>query len=118
MTAQGGAHRNSSTEPLCRGLFKSFPIEEDDHLLTVLRYVERNALRANLVERVEQWRWSSLWHREHGNLDVILDEGPVSLPRDWRRYVQRPETEAELMALRQSVIRGSPFGHGSWNNEP
>src|SRR5947209_556299 len=30
--------------------FKAFPVEEDDHLYTVLRYVERNALRAGLVE--------------------------------------------------------------------
>ena len=43
-----------------QGRFKSFPIQEDDHLRVVLRYVERNPLRAGLVERAEDWRWSSL----------------------------------------------------------
>src|SRR5436190_718858 len=43
-----------------RGRFKAFPIEADEHLLTVLRYVERNPLRAGLVERAELWPWSSL----------------------------------------------------------
>ncbi len=81
--------------------------------MTVLRYVERNALRANLVERAEQWRWCSLWHRAQGSM-AMLDEGPLPLPRDWRRHVQSPETEAELAALRRSVVRGTPFGAESW----
>jgi len=82
-------------------------------LLTVLRYVERNALRANLVERAEQWRWSSLWHRVRGGT-AALDEGPVRLPQDWPGYVQSVETEAELAALRRSALRGTPFGQESW----
>ena len=47
------AHRTAGTGPLYQGRFKSFPIQEDDHLLTVLRYVERNPLRANLVEEAD-----------------------------------------------------------------
>ena len=43
-----------------QGRFKAFPIQQDEHLLTVIRYVERNPLRANLVIRAEDWRWSSL----------------------------------------------------------
>src|SRR6516165_7437771 len=42
-----------------QGRFKSFPVQADDHYYAVVRYVERNALRANLVGRAEQWRWSS-----------------------------------------------------------
>ena len=42
---------------------KSFPIQDDDHFFVVCRYVERNALRAGLVARAEDWQWSSqgLW---------------------------------------------------------
>jgi putative transposase len=50
---------------LYQGRFKSFVIEADEHLLTVLRHVERNALRAGLVKRAEDWPWSSLWQRLH-----------------------------------------------------
>src|SRR5205085_655128 len=42
-----------------QGRFKSFPLQEDEHLLTVLRYVERNPVRAKLVRLAERWRWSS-----------------------------------------------------------
>ena len=56
-------YHTSGTGPLYQGRFKSFPVESDEHFLTVARYVERNALRANLVERAQDWRWSSLWRR-------------------------------------------------------
>jgi putative transposase len=108
------AHRTSGTGPLYRGRFKSFPIQEDEHLWTVLRYVERNPLRANLVQGPEAWRWSSLWHREQGNPAGLLDDGPVALPRRWRQHVETPQTESELEALRRAVVRGCPFGEDSW----
>src|SRR5665213_1677025 len=43
---------------LYQGRFKNFPVEEDRHLLTLCRYVEANALRANLVTRAHDWPWS------------------------------------------------------------
>jgi putative transposase len=47
-------HRTAGTGHLYQGRYKSFPVQSDEHLLTVCCYVERNALRANLVERVEE----------------------------------------------------------------
>ena len=81
-------HHTSGTGPLYQGRFKSFPVQEDEHLLTVMRYVERNALRANLAARAEKWRWSSLWHREHrgSKLGSILHAWPITEPEDWLKY--------------------------------
>ena len=106
----------AGTGHLYQGRFKSFPIQEDAHLLEVIRYVERNPLRANLVERAEQWRWSSLWRRERGSEKdrSLLADWPVPRPSDWVEQVNRPESEAELEALRRSVRRGSPFGEAAW----
>src|SRR5436305_82424 len=62
-TQRWHAHRRSAgTGHVYQGRFKSFPIQDDEHFLTVCRYVERNALRAHLVKRAENWRWGSLWH--------------------------------------------------------
>ncbi len=108
------AHHTAGTGPLYQGRFKSFPIQEDDHLLAVLRYVERNPLRANLVERTDAWQWSSLWRRVHGDEARLLDDGPMAMPRRWRQRVQSPQTEGELEALRRSVVRGAPFGEADW----
>ncbi len=59
-TQRWHAYRHSSgTGPVYQGRFKSFPVQTDEHFITVARYVERNALRAKLVERAEEWRWSS-----------------------------------------------------------
>jgi putative transposase len=82
----------------------------------VCRYVERNPLRAKLVERAEDWRWSSLWQREHSGsaAQVLLAEWPVARPADWARSVNQAENEQELARLRQSVTRSQPFGHTSW----
>jgi putative transposase len=53
-------HKTAGTGPIYQGRFKSFPVEQDEHYLAMIRYVERNALRANLATRAEMWRWSSL----------------------------------------------------------
>ena len=108
------AHQTLGTGALYQGRFKSFPIQADGHLLTVLRYVEQNALRAKLVQSADAWRYSSLPRRLKGDDAGLLDDGPLPLPRDWRRHVQLPQTEAELAAVRRSVVRGSPFGEASW----
>jgi len=88
-----------------QGRYKSFPVEEDDHFLAVARYVERNALRAGLVSRAEDWRWSSLWRRCRGSVEekAVLAEWPLHLPKDGVERVNRADNEKELQALRCSV---------------
>ena len=95
-----------------QGRFRAFPIPCDEHLLIVLRYIERNALRANLVQHAQEWPWSSLALDRVGG--PVLDPGPVPRPQDWLTYVNRPQTEPELERLRQSIARGRPYGDGSW----
>lgn len=99
-----------------QGRFKTFPVQTDDHLLEVCRYVERNPLRARLVVRAEHWRWCSLWRRLFGadDYEVPLHDGPVAFPDRWRERVNKPESMAELDALRLSVNRGRPFGDDAW----
>jgi len=96
-----------------QGRFKAFPIQQDEHLLTVLRYVERNPLRANLVERAEQWEWSSAG-RAKKPLPAWLHVGPVRYDGNWLRWVNRPQTAAEEESLRRCIARGSPFGGPIW----
>jgi len=97
-----------------QGRFKAFPIQRDEHLVTVLRYVERNPLRAGLVARAEDWPWSSLTLRMRPDPSGFLARCPVALPGDWRGFVNRPQTPAEVDQLRRSVNRGAPFGDADW----
>jgi putative transposase len=76
-TQRWHAYRQTvGTGHLYQGRFKSFVVQTDDHLLSVCRYVERNAVRAGLVERAEAWRWSSLWPANAGKrlADHTTDE--------------------------------------------
>jgi putative transposase len=64
-------HGTSGMGHIYQGRFKSFPIAADEHFLKVLRYVERNPLRAGLVSRAEDWRWGSLYRRTRGIADEM-----------------------------------------------
>jgi putative transposase len=99
-----------------QGRFKAFPIEEDDHLLTVLRYIERNPFRANLVDRAQDWLWSSAspMHEDDQRSRPILDAGPVPKPDGWLQHVNEPQTEAEVERMRECLRRGRPFGTPAW----
>ena len=109
--------RYGSSGHVWQGRFKAFPIQHDAHLLHVMRYVERNALRANLVVRAEDWRWGSLAWRYDGHAVSFLALPPVPLPGDWLVRVNAPESPVELAALRRSVYRCAPFGDAAWVEE-
>ena len=112
-------HHSAGTGPIYQGRFKSFPVQSDSHFLGVARYIERNAMRAGLVSRAEDWQWSSLWRRRHGSAKdrALLHRWPVQMPRQWLRRVNQPETRQELDALRCCAKRGQPFGGDQWRTQ-
>jgi putative transposase len=113
------AHRHSTgSGHLYQGRFKSFPVQDDEHFITVCRYVERNALRANLVRRAEDWRWGSLYRWQQGGAkdNLLLAAWPLRRLAGWVEEVNVPQTEGELAALRCSVNRGCPFGETTWSD--
>ena len=108
-------HQSVGSGHLYQGRYKSFPVQTDEHFLTVCRYVERNALRAKLVKRAESWQWSSLWRRAQGpKQSDWLTDWPVTRPRQWLKLTNEPQVDEELEAVRQCVQRGSPFGKEAW----
>ena len=97
-----------------QGRFKAFPIQQDTHLLTVLRYIEANPLRAKLVTRAEEWPWSSLSGRRSRNWGRLLYKWPVDQPSNWTMQVNQTMPDGEVDVVRRSVNRGTPFGAGIW----
>ena len=105
---------HGTTGHVWQGRFKAFPIQEDEHLLSVLRYVERNPLRAGLVKEAAAWAWTSLSLLNQRARPPWYSEGPVPRGRLWLNHVTRPQSEAELAALRRSTQRGAPYGGERW----
>jgi putative transposase len=106
-----------------QGRFKAIPIQTDRYFMWVCRYVERNAQRANLVARAEDWPWSSLSQRVNRGVGPTLARWPVDMPSDWVAQVNTPQTDAELEAFRRAVNLQRPFGDRDWlraigENEP
>jgi putative transposase len=103
-----------TTGHVWQGRFKSFLIQDDHYLLTVLRYVERNALSAKLVSAAEDWSWGSLNWRRRRVPPLSLTPSPLELPGWWTGFVNQPQTAAEIEAIRTSLRRQRPFGDPGW----
>ncbi len=96
------------------GRFKAFPIQRNDHYLTVLRYVERNPVRAKLVERAQDWPWSSLRWWSQKDRPEFLHRGPMNRGERWVTQVNTPMTASEMEGIRRCVNRGTPWGNPKW----
>jgi putative transposase len=101
---------------LYQGRYKSFIIEDDKYLLTVIKYIERNPVRARLCKKVEEWQWGSGYRRLEGiaKEKALLTELPTDVPRNYREWVNTPDKENDLKELRISVNKGKPFGTMNW----
>ena len=114
-------HRRTRTNSvgeghLYQGTYKSFPVETSDYLVQLIRYVEQNPLRAKLVDRAVDWKWSSLWRREKGTEKEkkLLAKLPIELPKDYALSVNEIYTPETLEKIRYSVNKGAPWGTESW----
>lgn len=111
------AHHTVGTGHLYQGRYKSFPVQTDEHFLQLVRYVERNAKRAKLVEKAQEWPWSSLYRRVR-NLDKtikLLSPWPVEPDKGYVEWVNTPQSKEEVETIRMSVMRGRPYGHSDWS---
>ncbi len=108
-----------------QGRYKSFVVQDDPHLSTLARYVDRNPLRANLVERAEQWRWSSLGQAFFAPTIKIPRIGLTPLPltgarEDWIEWVNLPQTAAEEQAVlrpsRTAAHLAGRIGQSEWRS--
>ena len=111
-------HKTIGSGHLYQGRYKSFIAQTNEYLLQLFRYVERNSLRAKLVEKAEDWRWSSLYLREKSdNSRNFLAEWPINIPNNYINWVNESQTNKELELLRYSVNKGKPFGAEGWADE-
>ena len=110
------AKSTKGTGHLYQGRYKSFLIQEDNYLLSAIRYVERNPLRAKLVRKAESWRFGSLSRRlsKDKRKRKLLSEWPIPEPKNYLAFVNTPQTKEEEESIRASVVRGKPFGSDTW----
>lgn len=101
---------------LYQGRYKSFLVDSDNYLLTLIKYIERNPVRAGLVARPEDWQWGSAWIRINGTTEQKkrLDLPPTDLPTNYLAWINRADKEDDLLSIRTSVNKSVPYGRETW----
>ena len=94
--------------------FHSFPMDEK-YLLAAVRYVELNPVRAGLVQRAEDWPWSSASPHLAGVDDTLVHVAPM-LERIacWQSYLEAVESTKRMDAMRLHTRTGRPLGGESF----
>ena len=115
--------RHKTCGHVWQGRFKSPVVQDDDHLLCVLRYIEANPLRAKLIAAAGEYRWSSFATPGQGAANDLLDPVPAYEAlaayravrcRRWSAYVHQTPPETEFKSIRRSNATGLPYGDSSW----
>ena len=113
-------HGTSGSGHVYQGRFKNSAILTDRHFLNVCRYVEANPLCAGLVERAEDWEWSSLVRNGPAEDINILSPWPVPRPATWLDDVNRPQSNRSIREIEDQIRRQRQTGRGlnAWRNHP
>lgn len=102
--------RNGWKGYLWQGRFGSCVMDER-HLYAAARYVENNPVKAGLVDRAEDYPWSSAAAHVKGVPDRILSKSYLAEEiRDWGRYLREREDEEETEKIRYCAGTGRPCG--------
>jgi putative transposase len=89
----------------------SYPMDEH-YLWTAVRYVERNPVRAGMVEKAEDYKWSSAKVHIKNQIDHLLSRFYLMDEiKDWRVYLSDPDEEENVNLLRQYQSTGRPLGN-------
>lgn len=85
------------TGSLWEGRFKSSVVQAEDYLLTCMRYIELNPVRANMVNDPAQYRWSSYRHNGLGQANERITQHPL--------YLELGKDEADRLAAYRALFR-------------
>ncbi len=101
---------------LYQGRYKSFLCQKDDYFLTLATYVERNAMKANLCNLAQDWRWSSIYRREKGSDEQkkMLSEWTCEMPKNYLSLVNQNQSYEQERNIENSITKGNPFGYSNW----
>jgi putative transposase len=99
---------------LWQGRFSSFVMDER-YLLTAVRYIELNPVRAGLVKDPATYRWSSASAHIEGRDDCLVRvSGLLEMVPDWKEFIGAVIESAEYEQVRRHERTGRPLGDESF----
>jgi len=95
---------------LWQGRFASYPMDEV-YLVAAAKYIELNPVRAKLVQRPEEYPWSSARAHLFARDDLLVKTRPLlDLVDDWARFLETDQKEEDMFLLRRNFRTGRPLG--------
>ncbi len=119
-----GVYQRTGT--LWEGRFKSAVIESERYLLTCMRYIELNPVRAGMVEQPGEYRWSSYRRNALGQLDSVIDvhalyaalgHDPAACQSAYRSLFLGHTDSDDLLAIRGGTEAGTVIGNDRFRSE-
>jgi len=85
---------------------------DERHLYAGIRYIETNPVRAGIVKKAEDYKWSSAQSHVKGERDIVLSNDCYVLKKikDWSAYLREKEDVYVIDAIRQNTRTGRPCG--------
>lgn len=96
------------------GRFRSFIVQEGEHLLQVAVFIEGSPVREGLAGSAAAWQWSSHGERTGRCPLQACDALPGEVPSDWGEYVAAPLAQEEYEKVCRSMKRQAPYGDAAW----
>ena len=111
------AHGTAGMGHVYQGRYKSFPVQGSNYYYTLMRYIEANPLRGELVKNAIDWTWSS-YATHIGKLTddkpLTICKSPRPLPDNWAKLVHKSIPESETQTIKNAIKRGRPVGATNW----
>jgi len=119
-------HRYARTGTLFEVRFRGSLVQSERYLLTCMRYIELNPVRARMVERPDDYPWSSYhsnagiertaWVTPHDEY-MRLGASPLERAQAWRELVAAALGDDELASIRSHTSRNRVLGDDGFQRE-
>lgn len=114
------------TGTMWEGRFKSCLVDSDAYLFTLYKYIEMNPVKANMVEDITYYPWSSYHHNAQGQIDGLITEHDLytKLATDklqraerYRHIFNAIDLEQQASDITTATQRGEVFGREEFHNK-
>ncbi len=106
--------REDWTGCLWQSRFYSCPLD-NPHTNASARYIERNPVRAGIVDGPEAYPWSSAKAHAENATDFLISPSPLTdeIP-DWKSFINQEDDPEIVTRIRTNMVTGRPLGDDSF----
>ncbi len=114
------------TGTIWEGRFKSCLIDSENYLFTLYRYIEMNPVKANMVENIADYPWSSYQHNALGEKNSLITEHPLYQDlgkstelraKNYQKIFNTLNNSDQEQQITEATMRGEVFGSSGFHHK-